>query len=94
MGSIYAVFFEDLGTVFLIFAALETGLKIDGFSAGTRIQRKWSAEGKSHKNSGRVNSLTADGGTAESRIDDCLLRSSVFDFRSRGAPTRWASGFV
>ena len=37
-GVVFLCFSEALGTVFLTFAALETGMKIDGFSGGVDLK--------------------------------------------------------
>ena len=46
MGRFSVVFLEVLGPVFPIFAVLETGLKIDGFSGGIQIQHSWGGAAK------------------------------------------------
>ena len=42
-------FSNAFGSVFLIFVALRTGLKINGFEGGIPIQHSWGGGGKSHR---------------------------------------------
>lgn len=60
-GVDFSRFLETLGATFVVFDALETYLKMDGFSVVSRIQRQAGVEGKLVAFLSPDNSLTADG---------------------------------
>ena len=66
-------FFEASGPVFLNFAALETGLKFDGFSGGNCIHSNWGGGGDAHGILVPESIINSDSRPATSsfRTDDC-----------------------